>query len=84
MSKLANLIASKGGLSGLISFGPLEGLLSSVIEQQNELANKVQQLEQTVAGLATKTELGEVEGKLSDKLKKHDRQLDKLEISAAR
>jgi len=81
MSKLKSAIGNSGGLSSLISIGPLEGVLNTVVEQQNELAAKVQQLEARMGTMATQEELTNLERTMADHIQRHERQLEKLEAS---
>ena len=57
MSKLKSTLQSNGGLGALISMGPLEGMLNTLVEQQNDLATAVEKINETLGTLATRDEV---------------------------
>mmetsp|Transcript_72206 Transcript_72206/g.191929 ORF Transcript_72206/g.191929 Transcript_72206/m.191929 type:complete len:679 (+) Transcript_72206:121-2157(+) len=69
-------------MAGLINFGGLEELIHGVVENNKELAAQVQQLETTLATMASKQELQENQQSLVEALAKQERQIERLDLAA--
>ena len=61
-------------MAGLISFGPLEDMIHGVVETNKELTAQVQQLQTTLATMASKEELAACKQLVKEK----DAELDKF------
>ena len=69
-------------MAGLISFGPLEDMIHGVVETNKELTAQVQQLQTTLATMASKEELAASALDLNEALAKQERTLERLDLSA--